>query len=78
MGLMLSQILQVALTLANGGNLIFYAAVMTGVIFLSMYALAPRFAKASQMGGFLFVGLIVIIVASVVNLFVQMPVLHRR
>ncbi|HCA27468.1 MAG TPA: hypothetical protein DEP05_07500 [Betaproteobacteria bacterium] len=76
MGLMLGPILQVALSLKNGGQLIGLAAGGTGVIFFSLAGLAT-FSKRdfSFMGKFLFIGLILLVLASLANLFFQIPVL---
>jgi modulator of FtsH protease len=59
---------------SNGTELVMTAAGGTGVIFLALsgYVLTTR-KDFSFMGGFLFVGLIVMIVASLANLFFQVP-----
>jgi modulator of FtsH protease len=77
MGLMLSRILQVMLGFSNGASLIALAAGGTGVIFLAMASLAAVTKRdLSGMGKFLFVGMIVVLVAMVANIFLQMPVLQ--
>jgi modulator of FtsH protease len=59
---------------SNGAELVMTAAGGTGVIFLGLsgYVLTTR-KDFSFMGGFLFVGLIVMIVASLANLFFAVP-----
>ncbi|SMC24719.1 hypothetical protein SAMN02745857_01934 [Andreprevotia lacus DSM 23236] len=74
MGLWLSQILQVALRFSNGGQMIGMAAVGTAAIFLSLSAVATVTKKDfSFMGKFLFVGLVLLVLASLANLFFQIP-----
>jgi len=76
MGLMLGPILQVALSLKNGVQLVGLAAGGTGVIFFSLAGLATFSKKDfSFMGKFLFIGLILLVLASLANLFFQIPVL---
>ena len=75
-GLFLGPILQVALHLKNGAQLIGLAAGGTGVIFFSLATLATVTKKDfSFMGKFLFIGLILLIVASLANMFLQIPAL---
>lgn len=75
-GVFLGPILQVALHLKNGTELIGMAAGGTGLIFFSLATLATVTKKDfSFMGKFLFIGLIVILVASLANMFFQIPVL---
>jgi FtsH-binding integral membrane protein len=75
-GVFLGPILQVALHLANGAQLIGMAAGGTGVIFFSLATVATVTKKDfSFMGKFLFIGLILLIVASLANLFFQIPAL---
>ena len=74
MGVMLGPILQVALHLKNGAQLVGLAAGGTGVIFLSLSTYATVTKKDfSFMGNFLFVGLILLIIASLANMFFQVP-----
>ena len=74
MGVMLGPILQVALHLRNGAQLVGLAAGGTGVIFLSLATVATVSKKDfSFLGNFLFVGLILLIIASLANLFFQVP-----
>jgi FtsH-binding integral membrane protein len=75
-GLMLAPILSVALGLRNGGQLIGLAGGMTAAIFFAMAAIATVTKRDfSFLGKFLFVGLVVVIVASLANLFFQIPAL---
>ncbi|WP_300339510.1 Bax inhibitor-1/YccA family protein [Accumulibacter sp.] len=76
MGLMLSRILQVALGFSNGGSLIAMAAGGTGVIFFSLSAVATVTKKDfGFLGRFLFIGMIVVLLAAVANIFFQIPAL---
>ena len=76
MGLMLSRILQVALGFANGGNMIMMAAAGTGAIFFVMATVATVSKRDfSNMGKFLFIGMIVVLLAAVANIFFQIPAL---
>ncbi len=73
-GWFLGPILQVALNLKNGAELVGMAAGGTGLIFFSLATLATVTKKDySFMGKFLFIGLILLIVASLANLFFQVP-----
>ena len=73
-GVFLGPILQVALQLRNGAQLVGMAAGGTGIIFFSLATLATVSRKDfSFMGKFLFIGLILLIVASLANLFFQVP-----
>jgi FtsH-binding integral membrane protein len=75
-GLFLGPILQVALHLKNGAQLVGMAAGGTGIIFFSLATIATVTKKDfSFMGKFLFIGLIMLIVASLANLFFQIPAL---
>ncbi|MDR2614472.1 MAG: Bax inhibitor-1/YccA family protein [Candidatus Accumulibacter sp.] len=76
MGLMLSGILQVALGFSNGPALIATAAGGTGAIFFTLAGIATVTRKDfSFMGKFLFVGLVVILLAMLANVFFQIPAL---
>ena len=76
MGLMLSRILQVALGFSNGGPLIAMAAGGTGMIFFSLATVATVTKKDfSFLGKFLFIGMIVVLLAIVANIFFQIPAL---
>ncbi len=75
-GVFLGPILQHALHLRNGGQLIGMAAGGTGLIFFSLATLATVTKKNfSFMGKFLFIGLILLVVASLANLFFAIPAL---
>lgn len=77
MGLMLSRILQVALGFSNGGSMIALAGGGTAAIFATMAGIASVSKRDfSNMGKFLTVGLVVVLIAMVANIFLQMPVLH--
>jgi len=76
MGLMLSRILQVALGFSNGSSMIAMAAAGTGAVFFTMATIASVSKRDfSSMGKFLFVGMIVILLAAVANIFFQIPAL---
>jgi modulator of FtsH protease len=76
MGLMLGPILQVALHLKNGGQIVGLAAGGTGVIFMSLAGIATVSKKDfSFLGNFLFIGLILLVIASFANLFFHIPAL---
>jgi len=73
-GLMLAPILTVAAGFRNGGQLVALAGGMTAAIFFAMAGIATVTKRDfSFLGKFLFVGLIVLIVASLANLFFQVP-----
>ena len=73
-GVMLTPILTVALGLRNGGQIVGLAGGMTAAIFFAMAAIATVTKKDfSFLGKFLFVGLILLVVASLVNIFLQVP-----
>ena len=74
MGIMLGPILQVAFSLSNGGQIVGLAAGGTATIFLVMSAIATTSKRDfSFMGKFLMIGLILLILAMVVNIFFQIP-----
>src|SRR5688500_7345238 len=74
LGWFLGPLLAVALALKNGPQLIGMAAVGTGAIFLVMAGIATTSKRDySFMGKFLFVGMIVALLAIVANLFLQIP-----
>lgn len=76
MGLFLSSILAVALSLANGASIITMAALGTAGIFfgLASYASVTK-RDFTKMGKALMIGLIMLIAAAVANIFFQMPAL---
>ena len=76
MGLMLSNILQVALGFSNGAALIATAAGGTGAIFFTLAGIATVTKKDfGFLGKFLFVGLVILLLASLANVFFQLPVI---
>jgi FtsH-binding integral membrane protein len=76
MGLMLSRLLGAVLGLANGASLIALAFGGTAIIFVSMATLATTIKRdLSGMGKFLFVGVIMLLLAAFANIFLQLPVL---
>ena len=76
MGLMLSRLLGFALGMQNGAQLIGLAAAGTGGIFFGMSVLSTTIKKdLAPMGKFLFIGMILLIVASIANIWLQMPAL---
>lgn len=74
MGLSLGPMLSYYLAIPNGGNTVMTALGGTGVIFLGLsgYVLTTR-KDFSFMGGFLFVGLLVILGAAILNIFFSIP-----
>jgi modulator of FtsH protease len=77
MGLMLSRLIGHALGMSNGARLISLAFGGTGAVFLSMAAMASTMKRdVSGMGKWLFMGMIVILVAGVANIWLQLPALH--
>lgn len=73
-GLMLGPVLQHALHLSNGGQIVALAAAGTGITFLSLAGIASSPARDfSYLGKFLFIGLILALVASLANIFFQIP-----
>jgi modulator of FtsH protease len=75
-GLMLTPILTVAGGFRNGWQLVGLAGVMTAAIFFTMAGVATVTKRDfSSMGKFLMVGTVVLIVASIANLFFQIPAL---
>lgn len=76
MGLMLSRILQVALGFSNGGTLIALAASGTGGIFFALAGIAATTKRDfSNLGKFLFAGMMLILLAALANAFFQIPAL---
>jgi len=74
LGFLLGPILQHALHLRNGGQIVGLAAGGTGIIFLTLAGIATTTKKDfSFMGKFLLVGIILLIVASLANIFLQIP-----
>ena len=76
MGLMLSRILQVALGFSNGGTMIAMAAGGTGAIFFTLAGIASTTKRNfTGIGKFLFVGVVVLLLAALANVFFQIPAL---
>jgi modulator of FtsH protease len=76
LGWWLGPLLTVALALRNGPQLVGFAAAGTGAIFFVMAAIATTTKRDfSFMGKFLFVGMIVLLIAMLANMFLQIPAL---
>ena len=76
LGWFLGPLLSAALTLKNGPQLVGLAAAGTGAVFFVMAGIATTTKKDfSFMGKFLFVGMIVLLLALVANMFLQIPAL---
>ena len=74
MGLMLSRLLGFVLGMSNGGSLIALAFGGTAVVFTGMATLATTIKRdLAPMGKFLFVGVIMLLLASFANIFLQLP-----
>ncbi len=74
MGLLLGPILQMAFSLSNGGQIVSLAAGGTGTIFLVLASIGSSAKRDfSFMGKFLMIGLIMLILASLANIFFQVP-----
>lgn len=74
LGLLLGPILQHALHLQNGGQIVGLAAGGTGLILMTLSGIATTTKKDfSFMGKFLLVGIVLLIVASLANIFLQIP-----
>ena len=72
MGVMLSRLVGSVLGLSNGASLIMTAFAGTGAIFLGMASLSTIIKRdLSSMGKFLFIGAIMLLVAAVLNIFLQ-------
>jgi modulator of FtsH protease len=72
MGLMLSRLLSAILGFSNGPSLIMIAFGGTAVVFGAMATLATVIKRdLSSMGKFLFIGAIMLIVAMLINIFLQ-------
>ncbi|MGH8629541.1 MAG: Bax inhibitor-1 family protein [Burkholderiales bacterium] len=76
LGWFLGPLLNYALALKNGMQLVGYAAAGTGAVFLTTGAIATTTTREfSFLGQFLFIGMIVLLVAMIANMFLQIPVL---
>jgi modulator of FtsH protease len=72
MGLMLSRLIGIVLGLQNGAGLIMMAFSGTGLIFLGMATLSTVIKRdLSSLGKFLFVGVIMLLVAGIANIWLQ-------
>jgi modulator of FtsH protease len=72
MGLMLARLLGMVLGLKNGSSLIMLAFGGTGAIFFGMASLTSVIKHdLSSMGKFLFIGMILLLIAGLANLFIQ-------
>lgn len=72
MGLMLARLLGAVLGLKNGGQLIMLAFGGTGAIFFGMATLSSVVKRdLGSMGKFLFIGMIMLLVAGIANVFIQ-------
>jgi FtsH-binding integral membrane protein len=77
MGLMLTPLLTRTLGFSNGGSLIMLAFGGTAAVFATLASIATVSKRDfSAMGKWLFAGVIVMIVASLANIYFQMPALH--
>ena len=77
LGLLLGPLLQSVLGLKNGGQLVMMAAGGTAAVFAVMSGIATTTKRdLSSMGSFLTIGVVVIMLAVVANLFFASPVLH--
>ena len=76
MGLMLSRLLGMVLGLSNGATLIALAGGGTAAVFAVMATLATTIKRdLAPMGKFLFVGMIMLLIAAFANIFLQIPAL---
>jgi FtsH-binding integral membrane protein len=76
LGWLIGPMLNVALSMSNGMQLVGYAAVGTGGIFFAMGAVAATTKRDfSFMGKFLFVGMLALLAAMIANMFLQIPAL---
>ncbi len=72
MGLMLARLLGIVLGMKNGTGLVMTAFAGTGVIFFGMASLSSIIKRdLTQMGKFLFIGMVMLLVAMIANFFIQ-------
>ena len=72
MGVMLSRLLAVVLGMGNGASLVMMAFAGTGAIFLGMATLSSVVKRdLSNMAKFMFIGVILLLVAGIANFFIQ-------
>jgi len=77
MGVILGPLLQVALGLRNGGQLVMMAGGGTAATFFALAAVATTSKRDfSFLGNFLLVGVVVLMLAVVANIFLASPLLH--
>ncbi len=77
MGLMLARLVGTVLGMKNGWNLVALAGGGTAAIFAVMASVAATTKRdLSGMGKFLFIGVVLLLVASFANIFFQMPALY--
>lgn len=76
MGIFLGPLLQYSTMFSNGSKLVGIAALMTASIFFAMAAMARKMSiNTHALGKFLMMGVIVVMIAVVANLFLQLPAL---
>jgi FtsH-binding integral membrane protein len=76
MGLMLSRLIGMVLDFKNGSELIMLAFGGTSLVFVGMSMLASTIKRdLSGMGKFLFIGVMVLLLAVIANIFLQIPAL---
>ncbi len=76
MGMMLSRLLGHVLGMSNGAQLVMFAFGGTAAVFGTMATLATSIKRdLSGLGKFMFVGVVILILASVANIFLQLPAL---
>jgi modulator of FtsH protease len=76
LGWFIGPLLNAALSLRNGGQLVGYAALGTGAIFFGMAAIATTTKRdLSSMGKFLFIGMMVLLLMLIANMFLNIPAL---
>ena len=76
MGLMLSRLLGFVLGMSNGTQLVMFAFGGTAIVFGTMATLASTIKRdLSGMAKFMFIGVIILIVASLANIFLKLPAL---
>lgn len=76
MGLMLSRLLGMAIGMNNGVQLIGIAGAGTAAVFFGMASVAATTKRdLSNMGKFLMIGVVMLLVASIANIWLQMPAL---
>jgi modulator of FtsH protease len=76
MGLMLSRLLGFVLGMSNGTQLVMFAFGGTAIVFGTMATLASTVKRdLSGMAKFMFIGVIILIVASLANIFLKLPAL---